>query len=103
VDYVHALQTLIEHADVPIAAVMTAQNGFSTTLNGWIQSSVLGVPVLDAAGDVRAHPTGKLGSLGLAEREGYVSTQVVSGGSRGLAGHFTSINTGNLNTCDDVR
>jgi DUF917 family protein len=102
VDYVDALRALIDAVDVPIAAVMTAQNGYSTTLNGWIQSSVLGVKVLDAAGDVRAHPTGKLGSLGLAERPGYLSTQVVSGGNRALAGHFLSVNRGSVNTCDDV-
>lgn len=102
VDYVHALQELIKVADVPIAAVMTAQNGYSTTLNGWIQSSVLGVKVLDTAGDVRAHPTGKLGGLGLGEREGYESIQVVSGGNRALHGHFLSVNKGNLNTVDDV-
>lgn len=102
VDYVHALQALIDAVDVPIAAVMTAQNGYSTTLNGWIQSSALGVKVLDAAGDIRAHPTGKLGSLGLGERPGYISTQVVSGGNRELHGHFLSINTGAVSTCDDV-
>ncbi|MBK0421571.1 DUF917 family protein [Leucobacter sp. CSA2] len=102
VDYVHALQELTRRSEAPISAVMTAQNGYSTTLNGWIQSSVLGVTVLDAAGDVRAHPTGKLGSLGLEERAGYVSTQVVSGGNRELNGHFLSINEGRINTCDDV-
>lgn len=102
VDYVHALAELIKVAGVPIGAVMTAQNGYSTTLNGWIQSSVLGVKVLDTAGDVRAHPTGKLGGLGLGEREGYESVQVVSGGNRELHGHFLSINKGNLNTVDDV-
>lgn len=102
VDYVHALQELIRVADVPITAVMTAQNGYSTTLNGWIQSAVLGVKVLDSAGDVRAHPTGKLGGLGLGERAGYESIQVVSGGNRALHGHFLSVNRGNLNTVDDV-
>lgn len=102
VDYVHALQALIEHTGVRIGAVMTAQNGYSTSLNGWIQSSMLGVKVLDAAGDVRAHPTGKLGSLGLEERDGYRATQVVSGGNRELHGHFRSINEGRVNTCDDV-
>lgn len=101
-DYVHALQELIKAADVPITAVMTAQNGYSTTLNGWIQSAVLGVKVLDTAGDVRAHPTGKLGGLGLGERPGYESIQVVSGGNRELHGHFLSVNRGNLNTVDDV-
>jgi uncharacterized protein len=102
VDYVHALQELMRVSDVPISAVITGQNGYSTTLNGWIQSAVLGVKVLDAAGDVRAHPTGKLGSLGLTTREGYVATQVVCGGNRSLHGHFTSINTGRVDTCDDV-
>lgn len=102
VDYVHALQKLMEVCDKPISAVMTGQNGYSTTHNGWIQSAVLGVRVLDAAGDIRAHPTGKLGSLGLTSREGYVSTQVVSGGNRDKHGHFSSVNTGSVQTCDDV-
>lgn len=102
VDYVHALQKLIEVCEHPISAVMTAQNGYSTTHNGWIQSAVLGVKVLDAAGDVRAHPTGKLGSLGLTTRDAYVSTQVVSGGNRALHGHFLSVNQGSVQTCDDV-
>jgi DUF917 family protein len=102
VDYVHALQRLIEVADVPITAVMTAQNGYSTSVNGWIQSSVLGVPVLDAAGDVRAHPTGKLGALGLTTRPGYVATQVVSGGNRDLAGHLEVVVRGTSATADDV-
>ncbi len=102
VDYVHALQRLIEVADVPITAVMTAQNGYSTSVNGWIQSSVLGVTVLDAAGDVRAHPTGKLGALGLTTRPGYVATQVVSGGNRGLAGHLEVVVRGTSATADDV-
>lgn len=102
IDYVDALKKLIEVSPEPISAVMTAQNGYSTTLNGWIQSAALGVKVLDAAGDVRAHPTGKLGALGLTTRPGYLSTQVVSGGNRKLHGHFLSVNQGTVETCDDV-
>ncbi|MDR2564729.1 MAG: DUF917 family protein [Bifidobacteriaceae bacterium] len=102
IDYIHALQELIKVADVPIGAVMTAQNGYSTTLNGWIQAAALGLRVLDCAGDVRAHPTGKLGGLGLAERPGYESIQVVAGGNRARHGRFLSVNRGNLNTVDDV-
>ncbi|MDR2565549.1 MAG: DUF917 family protein [Bifidobacteriaceae bacterium] len=102
VDYLDALTTLMRQVDGRIGAVMTAQNGFSTTHNGWIQSAALGIPVLDAAGDVRAHPTGKLGSLGLGERPGYTCTAVVAGGNRQLAGRFVSINVGDVNTCDDV-
>ncbi|WP_020497468.1 DUF917 family protein [Sciscionella marina] len=102
VDYVHALQKLMRECDRPISAVMTGQNGYSTTHNGWIQSAMLGVKVLDAAGDIRAHPTGKLGSLGLTSRPGYVSTQVVSGGNRDKHGHFSAVTTGSVQTCDDV-
>ncbi|PSK99405.1 hypothetical protein CLV63_103129 [Murinocardiopsis flavida] len=102
VDYVDALKALMAAADHPIAAVMTAQNGYSTTLNGWIQSAVLGVKVLDAAGDIRAHPTGKLGALGLTTRPGYMSVQSVSGGNRALHGHFQAVTRGSSVTCDDV-
>jgi len=101
-DYVRALQRLIDAVDVPIGAVMTAQNGYSTTLNGWIQSAVLGIPVLDAAGDVRAHPTGKLGSMGLTTREGYQAIQSVAGGNRALHGYFEAVVRGSVVTCDDV-
>src|SRR3979411_2621321 len=85
-DYVNALQLLMERVSGPVVAVLTAQNGASTTLNGWIQSAMLGVKVLDAAGDVRAHPTGKLGGMGLTDRPGYRTIQAVSGGNRKLHG-----------------
>src|SRR2546421_9157235 len=81
-DYVNALKLLMDHAPGPVVAVLTAQNGASTTLNGWIQSVMLGVKVLDAAGDVRAHPTGKLGGMGLTERPGYETVQAGGGGNR---------------------
>jgi DUF917 family protein len=101
-DYVYALQRLIDAVAAPIGAVMTAQNGYSTTLNGWIQSAVMGIPVLDAAGDVRAHPTGKLGSLGLTTRQDYEAVQSVAGGNRQLYGYFEAVIRGNVVTCDDV-
>ena len=83
-DYVRALQLVARELDRPVVAVMTAQNGSSTTLNGWIQSAILGVQVLDAAGDVRAHPTGKLGAMGLTTRPGYETVQAVAGGNRAV-------------------
>jgi hypothetical protein len=101
-DYVAALRRLGEATDRPIAAVMTAQNGYSTSLNGWIQSAITGVKVLDAAGDVRAHPTGKLGSLGLTTRPGYETVQVVAGGNRERHGYFEAVLRGSVTTCDDV-
>lgn len=101
-DYVRALQLVAAGLDRPVAAVMTAQNGSSTTLNGWIQSSVLGVKVLDAAGDVRAHPTGKLGALGLTTRSGYETVQAVAGGSRELCGGLEAVVRGQVIATSDV-
>ncbi len=101
-DYVTALELLMERAPGRIEAVLTAQNGSSTTLNGWIQSALLGVKVLDAAGDVRAHPTGKLGAMGLTERPGYRTVQAVAGGNRRLHGELRVVTEGEVVTTSDV-
>jgi uncharacterized protein len=81
-DYVRALQLLIEAVPEPIVGTVTAQNGSSTTCNGWVASAVLGTLVIDAAGDGRAHPTGKMGSFGLAADDDYQTVQAVAGGNR---------------------
>jgi DUF917 family protein len=86
----------------PVVAVLTAQNGASTTINGWIQSALLGVRVLDAAGDVRAHPTGKLGGMGLTERPGYKTIQAVAGGNRKLHGELRLVAEGSIVTTSNV-
>src|ERR1700674_484303 len=101
-DYVNALKLVMERAPGPIVAVLTAQNGASTTLNGWIQSAMLGVKVLDAAGDVRAHPTGKLGGMGLTERPGYLTVQAVAGGNRKLHGELRLVAEGSIVTTSNV-
>jgi DUF917 family protein len=66
VDYVKAAQLLQAALGKPIAGFMVGQNGRSSTLNGWLPAVVLGAKVVDAVGDVRAHPTGDMGSIGLA-------------------------------------
>ncbi len=102
-DYIRALQVLQQNVDSKIVGVLTAQNGSSTTLNGWIQSAVLGVLVLDVAGDLRAHPTGKQGGLGLTTRPGYETVQVVTGGSRAKNnGALEVISKGPVPVTDDV-
>ncbi len=101
-DYVRALELVADELEYPVTAVMTAQNGSSTTLNGWIQSSILGVRVLDAAGDVRAHPTGKLGAMGLTTRHGYETVQAVAGGNRELCGGLEVVVRGRVIATSDV-
>jgi len=80
-DYLEALQRLAAQLGRRVAAVMSSENGGTSSLNGWFQSAVTGIPLLDAAGDGRAHPTGVMGSMGLESVDGYVSRQVAVGGN----------------------
>jgi DUF917 family protein len=101
-DYVRALQLLAAELDEPVVATITAQNGSSTTCNGWVQSAVLGTIVLDAAGDGRAHPTGKMGSIGLTAETGYVAVQSVAGGNRSDGRYLEAVVRGPVGLCANV-
>jgi DUF917 family protein len=66
VDYAKAVTLLQEALGEKLSGLMIGQNGKSSTLNAWLPSALLGTKVVDAVGDVRAHPTGDMGSIGLA-------------------------------------
>jgi uncharacterized protein len=93
-DYVRALRLLMDALDVPVLGTITAQNGSSTTCNGWVQSAVLGTLVIDAAGDGRAHPTGKMGSLGLAADPEHETVQAAAGGNRAQGRYLEVVTRG---------
>ncbi|MFS8046458.1 DUF917 family protein [Rhizobium sp. BR 314] len=78
----HMLRALtqIRQVEPRIAAINTNENGAETTVNGWLQSALTGLPVLDLACNGRAHPTGLMGALGLHRMEGYRSQQAYAGG-----------------------
>ncbi|WEX76412.1 DUF917 family protein [Sinorhizobium numidicum] len=81
VDYVKAVQLLEEALGEKLSGLIIGQNGKSSTLNGWLPSAILGTKVVDAVGDIRAHPTGDMGSIGLASSpEPTIQTAV--GGNR---------------------
>lgn len=65
-DYIKAVELLQEALGEKLSGLIIGQNGKSSTLNGWLPSAVLGTKVVDAVGDVRAHPTGDMGSIGMA-------------------------------------
>lgn len=81
IHYVKAIQ-LIEEAGVKIDGLITCENGGLATLNGWFQSAVLEIPVVDAPCNGRAHPLGVMGSMGLHKSKGYISRQAAVGGDR---------------------
>ncbi|MCT6902708.1 MAG: DUF917 family protein [Lactobacillus sp.] len=77
---VQTVQRMQKEFPQPIKAIMTNENGASTTINGWLQAAGTGLPVIDAPCNGRAHPTGSMGSLNLTEVDGYLSIQTFSGG-----------------------
>jgi DUF917 family protein len=98
IHYVQALQLLIEHLDEPVAGLITNENGGLATLNGWFQSAVTGIPVVDAPCNGRAHPTGAMGSMGLDEVDGYVSRQAAVGGNPSAHRHVCLYAEGSLDS-----
>jgi uncharacterized protein len=81
VDYVKSVQLVQQALGAPIYGLMIGQNGKSSTLNGWLPSAILGTKVVDAVGDIRAHPTGDMGSIGLANSPQQM-IQSAAGGNR---------------------
>ncbi|MEW6723346.1 MAG: DUF917 family protein [Bacillota bacterium] len=75
-----AVELLRDALGVRIGGLITNENGGSATVNGWIQAATLGLPVVDAPCNGRAHPTGLMGSMGLHRSPGYLSLQAAVGG-----------------------
>ncbi len=81
IDYVKAAQLLQRELGEPLKGLIIGQNGKSSTLNAWLPSAIMGTKVVDAVGDIRAHPTGDMGSIGMAgSPEQMIQTAV--GGNR---------------------
>lgn len=81
-DYIKAVQLVMERYEGKIVGVMTPQNGKSSSTNGWLPAAALGLVVVDATGDIRAHPTGKMGAMGKANDLSYHTIQAVAGGKK---------------------
>jgi DUF917 family protein len=81
VDYVKAVEMLQDALGAPVYGLMIGQNGMSSTMNAWLPSALLGTKVVDAVGDLRAHPTGDMGSIGMAGSP-EATIQVAVGGHR---------------------
>lgn len=80
IHHITALKKLQTLFDRPLAAIHTNENGASTTVNGWLQSAITGIPLVDFACNGRAHPTGSMGAMNLSEVENYVAYQAAVGG-----------------------
>jgi len=85
-DYIRAVEFFIEHTGMPIAGLISSEIGAVGVVNGWVQSAALGIPVVDAPCNGRAHPLGLMGSMGLHRVDNYVSRQTAVGSGSGGAG-----------------
>lgn len=102
-DYVRAVELVVDQladSNTRIGALMTNEMGGFATVNGLVQSSVTGLPVVDAACNGRAHPTGAMGSMGLPSEQEYVQAAV--GGSRSAGDHIELVVTSSLDTAADT-
>ena len=71
---------LLWEAGVEFQGLIAAENGGHNSFGGWIQAAALGLPVVDAPADGRAHPTAMMGGMGLQRVEGYTSVKAVACG-----------------------
>lgn len=81
-DYGKVVRVLCEKMGIQAAGIITNEAGGSATVNGWLQSALTGLPVIDAPCNGRAHPTGVMGSMGLHRAADYESVQAAAGGKK---------------------
>lgn len=74
--FIRAAQLLWE-AGADFEGVIAAENGGYNSFGGWLPAGALGLPVVDAPCDGRAHPTAVMGSMGLHRLEGYRSVKTI--------------------------
>lgn len=82
-DYLQAVRMLRRRARFRVGGLITNECGGTATVNGWLQAASLGLPLVDAPCNGRAHPTGLMGAMGLHTQPDYISHQAAVGGAAG--------------------
>lgn len=96
-DYGRVVSTLCKNAGLEPKGIITNEAGGSASVNGWLQCALLGLPLVDAPCNGRAHPTGIMGSMGLHRVEGYISRQAAAGGRPENGRHVEMMASGDIN------
>lgn len=102
-DFIRALEMVMQATPGRIVGVMTAQNGSSTTVHGWLHAAVLeDLSVVDVAGNGRAHPTAKMGGMGLAADPSFVTVAAGAGGDRAKGKYVEAFARGSLAATSNI-
>lgn len=80
-DLVRTIEILGNNCNFKIGGIITNEQGGEATVNGWLQAAVLGIPLVDAPCNGRAHPTGVMGSMNLHKQKEYHTVQACVGGN----------------------
>ncbi len=99
---VRSAELLMSYAKVSIAGFISSENGGASSTNGWIPAALMGLPVIDAPADGRAHPTGVMGSMGLHKLKDYVSIQAAVGGNKEKGMYVELVASGRLERVDKL-
>ncbi len=79
-DHMRAVELLREHLSGELTGLIPEGMGGRGIVDGWLQSAVLGLPVVDLPGDGRGHPLALQGTLGLSNLADFISWQACAGG-----------------------
>jgi DUF917 family protein len=102
IDHIRATKLLLEKRPVELAGVIANENGAGSGVNGWLQAAALGIAVVDAPANGRAHPTGLMGAMGLHRIKGYTSIQAAIGGNPETARYLEVVVEGALSACANL-
>lgn len=87
---------LSQNPGVKLGGIMTNENGACATVNGWVQAAVLGLPLVDAQCNGRAHPTGVMGSMNLHKDKDYRTTMAFAGGNPATGSYVEGVVQGGI-------
>ncbi|MDR1377642.1 MAG: DUF917 family protein [Synergistaceae bacterium] len=91
------IQLILRNKELNIGGIITNEQGGGATVNGWYQAAILGIPLLDAPCNGRAHPTGVMGSLNLHKIPDYVTVQGATGGNPATNDEIECFAQGSIN------
>jgi len=99
---VRSIELLLESGTPRPAGLIPNECGSTGIVNGWIEGAILGIPLVDAPCNGRAHPTPEMGSMGLHLVEGYVSSQSFAGGNPAKGAYIEGILRGAVETVSNM-
>jgi DUF917 family protein len=95
-------ELFVEALGRELCGLISSEVGGLTVTNGWVQAALLGIPIVDAPADGRAHPTGVMGSMGLHRLRDYVSIQAAVGGRKEAGNYVEIVARGSLQALDRI-